>query len=376
MLAAEATYAGTCRYTTRAYPMRFYSLTVSSISTETPDAYTLSFVNPDPEVFAYKPGQYLTLRLFINGKDERRAFSLSSTPRHNKELSVTIKRISGGLVTNYIPENIEPGDTIDVLPPMGKFTVDIDPTAARHFVMIGGGSGITPLMSMTRAILAEEPKSDITLLYANHNKNSIIFRQELDKLEAQHGGRLKVVHVLSNEPEPWEGCETGLMIGQLLGSLLEQAVNRSSLAPGYYLCGPSGLMAEVKNVLAARGVPNEQVHTEYYSAPLPTEATDDEAEDGEEIILKEERVRVRLDGKEQELIIAPDKTILVAAQEAGMDPPYACEEGVCCTCRAKLLAGQVIMDESEGLSDEEIDAGFILTCQSHPMDSDVVVEYG
>lgn len=350
--------------------IQFYPLVVRSVSTETPEAYTITFENPDPELFAYRPGQYLTLKVPVGGEVLRRAFSLSSAPGEDG-LSVTIKALADGRVSRHLRQTLEPGDQVEVMPPMGKFALTIDPSQARHFVLIGSGSGITPLMSMLKTVLRDEPRSQVTLLYGNRHETSIIFKQELDALEQAHPGRFRVVHVLS-QPKGSD-YRKGRLEGALLLQLIEQAQLATQLATGYYLCGPEGMMAAAKAVLADLQVPSAEIFTEYYSAPVATEDADEEEYEFEIVT---QQVQVILDGKERTVTVQPEQSILHAVLDAGMDAPFACEEGVCCTCRAKLYAGTVSMDEREGLSDEELEAGYILTCQSHPLTSDVRIEYG
>ncbi len=351
---------------------KLHALTVKEVLRETADAFTIVFVHPGLPEFAYKPGQYLTLQAEVNGKKERRAFSLSSSPVTDSHLAVTIKCIPEGVVSNHLRAVLQPGDTLDVLPPMGNFTVSIDETAAKHYVLVSGGSGITPMMSIMRSVLASEPGSRITLLYGNRDKESIIFYKELQRLQAQHPGRLHIDHVLQTPPAGWDG-PLGMIVGKVAADLLDAAQHRHALPISYYLCGPNPMMEGVKGLLLTAGVREKDIHQEFYTAPLSADSDDPEEEQYEIIT---QQVRIKLDGKQHTLTVAPNKTILDAAIDANLDPPYACQEGVCCTCRAKLISGLVQMNEREGLSDEELEAGFVLTCQSHPLTEDVYVEFG
>jgi ring-1,2-phenylacetyl-CoA epoxidase subunit PaaE len=350
------------------------ALEVIGLVTETPDAFTIQFRTPEGTEWSYQPGQYLVLQAEVAGERLRRAFSLSTAPGLDSHLAVTIKCIPDGRVSHYLRESLRVGSTVQVFPPSGKFTLHVDPARARHVVLVGGGSGITPLMSQLRSVLAHEPKSHVTLIYGNRDLDATIFRHRLEQLEEQHADRFTLVHVLERPPVGWRG-PTGYISGGTARTLISEAKARTPLPVDFYLCGPSPMMEAVKAALADSNVPAEAIHTEYYTAPVSAE--DDAAvEDEEEYEIVTQDVRVRLDGAERLVNVPPEKSILHAAIAAGMDPPFACEEGVCCTCRAKLISGLVQMNEREGLSDEEIEAGFILTCQSHPLTADVAVEFG
>jgi ring-1,2-phenylacetyl-CoA epoxidase subunit PaaE len=364
--------------------LRFHALKLIAVVPETPTAFTLKFENPDPQTFQYKPGQYLTLRVMVNGRDERRAFSLSSCPTTDAHLSVTIKAIENGVVSQHLKATAQAGHTLEVMPPMGNFFINLDANASRHHVLVGAGSGITPLMSMLKSVLAHERNSRITLLYGNRSQSEIIFRAALEELQLQYSDRLKVVHVLSR-PEPgWAGL-TGRLEGTTLAQLLAEAAAATPLPTFYYLCGPEAMMHSAGQLLQQRNVPAQNILREWYSAPVAQEgATAGPATagpkgaattTGDVYEIRPQRVTIKLDGSTYQVDVHPTEYILDAAINAGVDPPYACQEGVCCTCRAKLHKGLVAMDEREGLSDDELKNGYILTCQSHPLTDDVVLEY-
>ncbi|MFN8922988.1 MAG: 2Fe-2S iron-sulfur cluster-binding protein, partial [Sphingobacteriia bacterium] len=342
--------------------MKFVPLTVQALIHETEDAYTLQFENPDPATFAYKPGQYLTLKVTYQGESLRRAFSLSSCPDQDPHLSVTIKAVPNGRVSNYLRQHLKPGDTIEVFPPMGKFTLSPDAGQARHYVLIGGGSGITPLFSILQSVLLKEPQSQVTLLYANRNERSIIFGSRLAELERQSGGRLQVVHVLDKPLAAWDG-PTGMLTRPLAMDLLGQIKAKSELPTEYYMCGPTPMMDAVLAALHRMGEDEANIHREYYTAPLPDEETAEEDSGEVDYELRDREVSIRLDGKTTRVAVPAGTNILDAAIGARLDPPYACQEGICSTCRAKVHSGLVQMVEREGLSDEEVEAGYVLTCQ-------------
>jgi ring-1,2-phenylacetyl-CoA epoxidase subunit PaaE len=351
--------------------MKFVPLQLRQLIHETDDAYTLQFEKPADAAFQYLPGQYLTLKVPYEGQDLRRAFSLSSNPRLDDYLAVTIKAIPDGRISNHLRRTLKAGDTVEVYPPMGKFVVETNPSAALHYVLVGGGSGITPLYSILRSVLREEPLSKVTLIYANRNQDSVIFKQALDELQALSGDRLRIVHVLDQPKAGWDGLK-GLLTKPLAQDLLREATAQSTLPTHYYMCGPGPMMDSVDAALRHLGVAEDRIHREYYSAPLPE---DDAAEEEIDYELRDRTIVVELDGKRSNVPVKAGKNILDAAIGVGLDPPYACQEGICSTCRAKVHSGLVQMMEREGLSDEELEAGYVLTCQCYPLTDDVVLEY-
>lgn len=371
---------------------RFVSLPIDEIRDETPEAYSVFFQNPNPEVFTYLPGQYLTLKLDVNGESLRRAFSLSSSPVSDDRLSVTIKRVENGRASNFIRDEMKAGDIVEVMPPMGRFTVTPDAEAAHHYILIGGGSGITPLMSILKTVLIAEPNSKVSLWICNRNRASIIFREELASLSSHHPHRLHVHHTLTQPDEDWTGARGRLDVDAVY-QLVSDLFMTDELKKQYYICGPNGLMDAAQKALDKHAVNPSDVHREYYSAPVPTEAeveaayaatdgTDSEEAkesgffDGEETYeMKDRQIRVKLDGEWSEVAVKKNVMILDAAIEASLDPPYACQSGICTTCRAMLLSGVVAMEETEGLSTSELEEGYVLTCQCHPLSDDVVMEY-
>lgn len=351
--------------------MKFVPLQVLEVIHETDDAFTIRFANPDPALFTYKPGQYLTLKVNYEGDSLRRAYSLSSCPATDSHLSVTIKAIPDGRVSSYLRRSLKAGDTLEVYPPMGKFVVETSPATPKHYVLIGGGSGITPLYSILRTVLLQEPASRVTLVYANRNERSIIFADALKQLEAQSHGRLQVVHVLEKPAGTWDGL-MGMLTQPLALDVLGQIKQNSSLPTEWYMCGPTPMMDAVTAALKQLGVADGDIYREYYSAPLPDDTDEEEEIDYE---LRDREITVKLDGKTTKVKVAAGTNILDAAIASRLDPPYACQEGICSTCRAKVHSGLVQMIEREGLSDEEIEAGYVLTCQCYPLTDDVNLEY-
>lgn len=366
--------------------IRFYSLPIVEIRDESPDAYSLFFANPDPEVFSYHAGQYLTLKVDINGEEARRAFSLASAPGHDDSLRVTIKRVPGGKVSNYLRDELKVGDTIEVLPPMGSFNLIPDPDQSREYVLIAAGSGITPLMSMLKTALHDEPKSRVILWYGNSKEEDIVFHQELSQLIQAFGNRLNIRYTLSQASEDWKGFE-GRLDEERIFEWISDLFMKGELRKRYYLCGPAGMMEAAERALIKQAVNTDDIYQEYYSAPLPSEeeiarsyAIDEQGQehisDGEtDYVLEERSIVLKLDGETHQLVVQPDEYILDAAIKMDLEPPYSCQAGTCSSCKAMLVSGTVAMDESLGLSNEELEQGYVLTCQCHPLDDEVEVDF-
>ncbi len=359
---------------------KFYNLPVKQVREETPDAISIEFEVPEEykSIFQYQSGQYLTLKTTVNGEELRRPYSLCSSPVVDDNPKVTSKRVEDGRVSNHLNDHLKSGDTLEVFPPMGKFTADFDSNNQRTFVMLGGGSGITPLYSLLKTALKEEPYSMVFLFYGNQDQESIIFDEELRQLKANYQERFKLVNVVQNPPESWAE-ETGLMDKSKVLSLLDQYAISPQDDIEYYICGPQGMIDQAKAALNERGIEDEHVHIEYFSTPMKDiEAAMEEvdtavSEGGEDF--EEAEVTVILEGEEFTVTVSKHETILDALIEEDYDPPYACQMGICTTCMAYLHEGNVQMYEDEGLSDAEKEEGYVLTCQSAPTTPKVKVEY-
>ena len=364
----------------------FYTFIIDEIRDETADAYTVFFFAPDAEAFEYLPGQYLTLRLHIEGEEYRRAYSMSSSPATDDRLSVTIKRVEGGIVSNYIRDHLEAGDVLEIMPPMGHFVVRTHPELKRHYILIGAGSGITPLMSILKTVLAAEPDSKVSLWYGNRNEDSIIFKEELNRLIKKHPQRFHLAHFLSQASEDWKGFR-GRLDKTNVYNMISELFMRDEYRKQYYICGPLHMMNEAEAALDKHAVNPPDIFRELYTAPVPSEADLDklysENEEGikvvsdgeEEYPIVEQKIILTLNGKSHNLTVKPDEHILDAALNAGLDVPYTCRSGICTTCRAMLDSGLVSMDETAGLSEEELENGYILSCQAHPLTDDVEVDF-
>jgi ring-1,2-phenylacetyl-CoA epoxidase subunit PaaE len=348
---------------------KYFHLTVKEIVRETDDTITIHFWHPPHQAISYKPGQFLTLMPTVDGKKVRRAYSMSSSPNKDASLAVTVKRLPGGLVSNYLLDRLRPGDALEVMEPMGHFVCEPNPTRRRQVVMFGAGSGITPLMSMLKSVLPVETGTRIFLIYGSRNENSIIFKQQLADLQEKYGDRFVVRHVLS-QPQSWQREAGRLNQGKAIELLGELGVDVPQAE--FYVCGPEGLMHEVQGALAVLGVPKERIHKESFAPTHETHGEVVEEDDGGS--LKTQTVTVIYEGAEYKVDVAPHQTILEAALELDIDLPYSCQAGMCTACMGRCTAGKVQLDEEDGLTDAELKAGFILTCVAHPLTKDVVVE--
>jgi ring-1,2-phenylacetyl-CoA epoxidase subunit PaaE len=354
--------------------VNFHSLEVAEIIAETPDAKSIRFAVPDAlrSAFAFKPGQHLTIRAEIGGEEVRRNYSLCVAPVEG-ELKVTVKRIAGGLFSNWANETLKPGDRLDVMEPHGSFTWDFEPGARNHYVAFAGGSGITPVISLLKTALIEEPQSRFTLFYGNRDSQSVIFLEALAGLKNRFMGRLEVHHFLADESEDIElfnGMLDRSKCDEVLGQLVDPAE-----ATAFFICGPGPMMDAAEEALLARGVDRRRIHIERFTADRPPEALQAQLEamsrDAQGLTLL-----VTLDGRRRRVPFSAEAgNILDSARLAGLPAPFACKAGVCATCRARVVSGSVEMAARYGLTDEEIASGYVLTCQSVPKGEGVELDY-
>lgn len=350
----------------------YYNLKVKKIVPETTDAISIVFEMPEPAI-SYKSGQFLTLIREIEGKEIRRSYSFCSAPGIDEDIAVTIKRVKGGLMSNYLPDHLHEGDAVRVMEPMGNFTTEFDAGSKRHVIMFAGGSGITPMMSLTKSILTHEPESVVSLIYANRNIDSIIFKDELDKWQTLHKGRLNVFHVLDEAPVNWQGS-SGLLNHDILEKLLAQIPDWGEDKTDYLMCGPEGMMHNVETLLAQQNVTKDKIIKESFVAG--TLNKEPKSEQDTTAPAKARTVKILYEGEEYAIAVEPGKTILETALDEGIDLPYSCQAGLCTACRGKCLSGKVKMDEEEGLSHDEREEGYVLTCVGHPESDDVSIEIG
>ena len=353
--------------------VHFHALRVAKIVPETAEANSIRFEIPQElkNAFAFRAGQHLTLRATINGEEVRRNYSLCTAPSDD-DWMVTVKRIGGGLFSNWVGDELKAGDTIEVMVPHGSFTTEFDPAANRHLVGIAGGSGITPVISLIRTLLAEEPRSRFTLLYGNRDSSSVIFLEALAGLKDKYLGRLEIYHFLDAEEQ-----DIDLFNGMLGRERLEEAipalVAEISDVDGWFICGPGPMMDAAEGVLLDRNIPKERIHIERFTADrLPGAVSREMAQ----LQTRAEgvSVSVTLDGRTRRVPFR-EGNILDSARAAGLPAPFACKDGVCATCRAKVMTGEVEMAARYGLTDEEVAAGYVLTCQSVPLGDGVAVDY-
>ena len=351
----------------------FHALEVAEVVPETDEAMSISFIVPYDLVdqFRFKAGQHLTLMNVIDGKEVRRNYSLCTAPADNK-LMVTVKRIAGGLFSNWVAHELKPGQRIAVMPPHGSFTTTFDPAVSRHYVGFAGGSGITPVMSLIRTALSEEPQSRFTLFYGNRDSSSIIFLEALAGLKDRYMGRFEIFHFLAEE----EG-DIDLFNGMLDKARCDEAIDNLIDAPAdvdaWFICGPGPMMDAAEAALLDRNVDKDRIHIERFTAGRPSAAL---AAQMAELQEKAAGVSlsVTLDGRTRKVAFT-QANILDSARESGLPAPFACKAGVCATCRAKVTSGKVEMAARYGLTDEEIAAGYVLTCQSVPVGDGVAVDY-
>ena len=352
----------------------FHRLTIAEVIDETPEARSIRFALPPElaEAFRFKPGQHLTLRAEIDGEEVRRNYSLCVAPADG-ELKVTVKRIAGGLFSNWANDNLKPGDAIDVMPPHGSFTWDFDPARANHYVGFAGGSGITPVMSLLRTAMIEEPRSRFTLFYGNRDSRSVIFLEELARLKNRSMDRLEIHHFLAEEYEDIE-LFNGMLDRAKCGEVLASLVDPAEVA-AFFICGPGPMMDAAEEALCDGSVPREKIHLERFTADRPPEALAAQLQAMSEQA-QGVTMTVTLDGRTRRVAFdAEAGNILDSARLAGLPAPFACKAGVCATCRARVVAGEVEMAARYGLTDEEIAAGYVLTCQSVPKGAGLELDY-
>ncbi|RVT52242.1 1,2-phenylacetyl-CoA epoxidase subunit PaaE [Rubrivivax albus] len=351
----------------------FHDLTVRAIEPDTAEAVIVSFDVPPPlrETYAFTQGQYLTLRKTIDGEDLRRSYSICAGV-DDGELRVGVRKVAGGRFSNWINESLKPGDSIAVMAPQGRFFVPLDASARRHHVGIAGGSGITPILSIMKTVLAREPQSRFTLLYANRKLASTMFKEELEDLKNRYMTRLVLHHVFSDEPTDAD-LNHGLMNRDKLAQFLSGPVPAAGIAHAY-ICGPFQMNDEAEAALLAAGVPEDRVHIERFGvAPQAGGAVVHEARPGD---AEQAKVVIIRDGLKREIDFHKDQpSILDAASAAGLEVPFSCTSGVCGTCRAKLIEGQVRMERNFALDKAEVAGGFVLTCQAHPTTERVVLSF-
>jgi ring-1,2-phenylacetyl-CoA epoxidase subunit PaaE len=347
----------------------FHPLRVCDVRRETADTVSVAFEVPAElaEAYTFEPGQHLTLRIpGPDGDEVRRSYSISSG-LDDGELRVAVKNIAGGLFGAYAATTLKPGDVLDVMTPVGRFTTTLDPAHEKSYLGVAAGSGITPVISLVRSVLAREPHSRFTLVYGNRGPSSVIFKDALDDLKDRYLARFEILHVFSREQQA-----VPLLNGRLSGEKIRALATSLLDVPSYdeiFLCGPEPMTLEARDTFAELGADPTHVHLELFGSIAPS-APRPHADTADRRLLT-----FVYNGVKTEVEAHPDDTVLEAGELAGLELPYSCRGGVCSTCRAKVLEGAVEMDHNYALQPWETDAGFVLTCQSHPTTDAVVVDY-
>lgn len=353
-------------------PPKFHSLQIKNIRKETKNCISISFDVPK-EIqadFQFQSGQYLTLRSMINGEDVRRSYSLCSAPS-DQEWRVAIKQVEQGIFSNYALTELKEGQLLDVMNPMGNFRLETQLNHAKSYVLFAAGSGITPIFSILKTILREEPKSHVTMFYGNQGFSEVIFREELENLKNEYLNRLCLVHLFSRE-NLGNAIQKGRIDVQKCLDL-HQAFLQNEQIDDVFICGPEQMILDVKTAMIQKGLSEKSIHFELFHSGASKNTTQKNTETQVQVssivtvIMDDDAIEFPLDSS--------GMTILDAAYKAGSDVPYACKGGVCCTCKAKVLKGTVRMDLNYALTPEEVEAGYILTCQAHPTSEEVLVSF-
>lgn len=353
---------------------KYHQLTISEVRRETRDAVSLLLEVPDHEreSFRFLPGQHLAMRTDIGGERVTRTYSICAAP-HEGEIRVAIKRDPDGVFSTFANERLQPGDVLEVMPPEGSFVLRFSPENKKHYLAVAAGSGITPIMSMIKEGLAAEPQSTFTLVYGNRSAQNMIFREQLEDLKNAYMGRFTMVPIMSREQtdiELFHGHIDGDKCRALLRHWIGHGVDECML------CGPEPMINAAFETLQEVGVPRERIHFELFTAPGEVHQRRRERATDTRVDHSMVQVQVRVDGQQIDFELAKNTdSILDGGMRAGAELPHSCKSGVCSTCRAKLVEGDVEMDVNYALEDYELEAGYILTCQSLPVSSRVVVDY-
>ena len=351
----------------------FHPLRVRHVIPDTAEAVVVAFDVPPElrEVFSFTQGQYLTLRRDIDGTDLRRSYSICAGV-DDGELRVGVRKVNGGVFSNWINAYLKPGDTINVMAPQGRFFVPIEPEARRHHLGIAGGSGVTPILSTMKTVLAREPKSRFTLIYGNRALKSTMFKEEIEDLKNRYLTRLTLHHVFSDEHTD-APLNMGVMNRDKIGEFLNSVVPAAGIDHAF-ICGPFQMNDEAEAALLAAGVPEDRIHIERFGVPQQAVgAVIHEAKPGD---AEQAKITIIRDGLKREISFTKDQpSILDAASAAGLEVPFSCTSGVCGTCRAKLVEGQVRMERNFALDKNEVANGFVRTCQAHPITDRVTLSF-
>lgn len=342
---------------------KYYKLKIKAITKETSDAITVHLKQPLFNKVKYTAGQFLTVLIPIDGEKHRRAYSFSSAPTIDSELAFTVKRVKNGLISNYLNDNLKVGQKLEIMEPMGNFTLSPDAKQSRHIVLFGAGSGITPLMSMLKTVLLLEPKSSVSLIYGNRNESSIIFNEKLDWFKNKYPTRFELIHTLNEATHTWTGRR-----GRIDTNLVKEIASKIDTSKAlFFLCGPEGMQEVVQETLLELGFSTNQIRRESFTSSSSASATASDAK----------TVTIILNGEPHKINVPAGKFILQAGLDSGLDIPFSCQSGICTACRGKCESGEINMNNDDGgLSDSELADGYLLTCVSQPITNDVVIEIG
>ena len=353
---------------------RFHTLKVKDIRRETADAVSIAFDIPlaIQHEYQFKQGQYITVKLTVNGEELRRSYSICTSPYSEKELRVAVKEVQDGRASTLMNRTWKVGDTVEVMTPMGNFSSVLSGNNKKNYVLFAGGSGITPMMSILKSVLYIEKQSNVTLVYANRDEDSVIFSSEIQKIASENADRVKVLNVYDNPKTQVSDLQKGLLSVDRVKAIVENygGVN----ADEYFICGPGPMMENIKQALEGLKIAKEKIHIEYFSAVADAVAKAEGvvvtgADVNSEITVIQYGIETTMK------LNTAGLTILDAAIDAGVDAPFSCKGAVCCTCRAKVIEGKAKMDNNFALTDAEVEEGFILTCQAHPLTEKLVVDF-
>ena len=344
---------------------QFYSLTISEIQKETPNSVIITFKIPEElkKTFTYKAGQYLNIKFTHNGNELRRSYSLCSAAQSDT-WQIGVKKVGGGVFSVYANEVLKVGDILEVMPPQGHFVLPINPANNNHYLAFVGGSGITPVMSMIKTVLKEEPQSTFVLVFGNQSINETMFYSELATLRTQYPEKLKIEYFFSRESV--ENSFFGRIERSMVNFLLKNKYKDIDFH-SFYLCGPEEMIHDVKDTLLDKGIVDDQIHFELFTTKEEGKLT--ESHEGQT------QITVTVDDDTKTFMMKQEKSVLEATLDEDLDAPYSCQGGICSTCIARLKEGKVEMRKNQILTDAELDEGLILTCQSYPTSPTLVVDY-
>ena len=353
---------------------RFYPLTVREIRRETRDAVVVTLEPPAGAAAAFRfvQGQYLTFRRDFGGEEVRRSYSICAGINDNA-LRIGVKRVEGGWFSTFANEDLCVGDTLEAMAPAGNFHTALEPGKAKAYLGFAGGSGITPLISIIKTVLETEPQSTFTLVYGNRGVNAIMFKEALEDIKNAHMGRLNLIHVLEQEADI--ELFSGMLTKDKCNALFDAWVNVEGI-DAVFICGPEPMRIAVMEALDARGVPKEAVKVELFAASRPARSRQRPSRTPSAGKGAACKATVLLDGVSRDIeILKEGQTVLEAALAADIDAPYACKAGVCSTCRAKVVKGDVEMDANYALEDYEVERGYVLACQCRPLSDELIIDF-